>query len=495
MPAGSLTPGTTGIGVRQLVAAARRQALARSIRFKIMGMVLGLVLGLGLTVPWQVPQGLAANLGEQLDERGVALAHELAARSTDFILTNNTFALYELVRDTVESNKDVRYVFLLDHKGQVLVHSFGAGFPTDLLRVNRLSYDSAVQPPSQSVSYQIQVLDSTEGLIHDVAVPIFEGRAGVARVGMSEHRLRAAIENGTRNVLLATMAVLLAGIVISFGLTHFMTRPILDLVEVARAVGRGDLERKAQRWMDDEIGQLSSAFNRMIEELRHKEAMRSHLLEKVITAQEDERKRIARELHDEAGPSLTSLMVGLRMIEDAAGNEAEVRRRTGELKALAGQVLDDLHRLAIELRPSSLDHLGLVATLSQYVCTYARQHGLTAEFQAIGFDGRRLSPGLEIALYRIVQEALTNAARHAQATQVGVVVEHRGTSVVAIVEDNGRGFDVAQVLQGEHERLGLYGMQERATLIGGRLTLESAPGQGTTVFAEIPVREGERAYG
>lgn len=654
MPAHRLTLSTIQIGVRGLVLALYRQALRRSIRFKIMGMVLGLVLALGLTVSWQVRQGLATDLGEQLDERGIALARDLAARSTDLILTNNTFALYELVRDTVENNKDVRYAFLVDTGGRVLVHSFGPGFPADLLRVNRLP---------EAVPYQIQVLDSAEGLIHDVAAPIFEGRAGVARVGMSERRMRAAIESGTRNVILATLAVLLAGIVTSFMLTRFMTQPIVDLVAVARDVGRGDLSRKAQRWMDDEIGQLSIAFNRMIdqlarsrddllrqnrdlvtlnaiaaaisgsrsldevlataleqtlialdcpagwivlpqaedqrlvmtayqgvpetfvqremaadtpqclclevmhqgqprlipkvretcprleraqqmglgfcchlsvpleahdkalgvmnivsdgrhvfsddevtlaaaigrqvgvavenarlwEELRLKEAMRGHLLEKVITAQEDERKRIARELHDEAGPSLTSLMVRLRLIENVAGNEAEVRRQTGELKALAGQILDDLHRLAVELRPSSLDHLGLVAALNQYIRTYARQHGITADFQAIGFDGKRLPPGLETSLYRIVQEALTNVARHSRATQVGVVLEHRGPSVVAIVEDNGCGFDVAQVLQGETGRLGLFGMQERATLIGGRLTLESAPGQGTTVFAEIPL--------
>jgi HAMP domain-containing protein/putative methionine-R-sulfoxide reductase with GAF domain len=231
---------------------------AVSVRTKIMGIVLGLVLLLGGGVTVQVRTTMARVLSRELDQRGISIARDLAARSADLILTHNLFALHELLRDTVGNDEDLRYAFVLDAEGQVLVHSFDRGVPPDLLTVNPVRADER---------FHLQILDSEEGLIHDVAVPIFEGRAGTARVGLSEHRLQAQMAATTRQLLLITLLVSLAGVLGGYLLTWLLIRPVRALVAATHAVARGDLTQRAPHWADDEIGALGSSFNAMVEEL------------------------------------------------------------------------------------------------------------------------------------------------------------------------------------------------------------------------------------
>jgi len=229
---------------------------------------------------------------------------------------------------------------------------------------------------------------------------------------------------------------------------------------------------------------------RLYEELRQKEELRRQLLERVIAVQEDERKRIARELHDETSQALTSLIVRLQALEQL-GSLTEVQTYLSDLKAEAARTLDNVHDLALELRPSVLDDLGLVAGLRHYCRDYEQKFRVPVDLQVVGIGSQRLPPPVETALYRIVQEALTNSARHAQAQTVSVLLEKRGSSVVVVVEDDGQGFDVAEVMGSPLRRshLGLYGMQERASLLGGTVTIESSPGTGTAVFVEIPLNQ------
>jgi signal transduction histidine kinase len=240
---------------------------------------------------------------------------------------------------------------------------------------------------------------------------------------------------------------------------------------------------------------LATAFNAMTDELarshtelEHKEALRARLLEQVITAQEDERKRIARELHDETSQALTSLMVGLKVLEQRP-ELGEAREALANLRSLTGKTLDTVHDLALQLRPSVLDDLGLVPALDRVVAEFQRSHGLSVLFETNLRLAGRLPGTLETALYRITQEALTNVARHADAHAVSLLLEARRGAVTLIVEDDGRGFDVTQRLGAtrDERNLGLFGMRERATLVGGTLTIESTPGHGTTVYVEIPL--------
>lgn len=208
------------------------------------------------------------------------------------------------------------------------------------------------------------------------------------------------------------------------------------------------------------------------------------LSRRLVEMQEAERSRVARELHDEAGQTLTSMMISLRLLEQDADHPEVVVSRAVELKRMTSDVLEGLHRLAVDLRPASLDHVGLPTALHQLVQTFSRQFGLRIQFMVEGLEGERLMPETETALYRIVQEALTNVARHAHASKADVILERRGDRVVAIVEDDGIGFDPEAYVQ--RDRLGLLGIRERVEMLDGTLVIESEIGGGTTVLVEVP---------
>jgi signal transduction histidine kinase len=182
---------------------------------------------------------------------------------------------------------------------------------------------------------------------------------------------------------------------------------------------------------------------------------------------------------------LTSLVFGLGQLEQETDRSRHIAR-IAELKQMTHRVLEDLHRLAMDLRPASLDYLGLVPALEQYVKMTGDRYSLNAQFKALGFDGERLPPAMETALYRIVQEALTNVVRHAQATRVDVLLERRGDQAVVVIEDNGVGFDADMAHFAQSGRLGLLGMQERVEMLGGSLVIETAAGAGTTIVVEVP---------
>jgi signal transduction histidine kinase len=205
-------------------------------------------------------------------------------------------------------------------------------------------------------------------------------------------------------------------------------------------------------------------------------------LRRVVEAQELERRRLARELHDETGQALTSILLGLKGLDEAVEGEAG-HDAVGALRELVVATLQDVRRLAVELRPKVLDDFGLVPALERLTETLAEQTGMQVRFEA-ALPSERLPPEIETALYRIVQEALTNVVKHARAGSVSVVLTRKPSSVAALVEDDGHGFDPAHVRDGG---FGLEGMRERVGLFDGRLQVESGEG-GTTLVAEVPLR-------
>jgi signal transduction histidine kinase len=201
-------------------------------------------------------------------------------------------------------------------------------------------------------------------------------------------------------------------------------------------------------------------------------------LRRVVAGQEVERRRLARELHDETGQALTSILLGLRALEDAnTGVDVD------ELRELVVGTLQDVRRLAVQLRPKALDDFGLVAALERLVQTFAESSGIRVQLEArIGEE--RLPTEVETTVYRIVQEALTNVVKHAEADEVSILLVRRDAMLTAVLEDDGGGFDAEAV---RTDSLGLEGMRERVALHDGRLTIESAPGSGTTLRVEVPV--------
>jgi signal transduction histidine kinase len=214
------------------------------------------------------------------------------------------------------------------------------------------------------------------------------------------------------------------------------------------------------------------------------EATRTGLLERVISAEDDERRRIARELHDEAGQALTALLVGLRSITDMP-LPRPARPIAVRLRRLAAQTVDEVGRVARGLHPAVLDDTGLATAARRYVRDYTRTFGIAAELSSRRVDSPRLSAVAAATTYRILQEALTNVAKHARARHVAVTLKRTAAWLELTVRDDGIGFDSSA---DSVRRLGLHGMRERATLLGGTIAIESRPRGGTTVRARLPAR-------
>jgi two-component system, chemotaxis family, CheB/CheR fusion protein len=248
----------------------------------------------------------------------------------------------------------------------------------------------------------------------------------------------------------------------------------------------------------DRTAELARSNESLTNEIAAREAAevsRQDLLRRLATAQEEERRRIARELHDQMGQYLTALGLGLEALKNGTPEASPTWLQLQQLRRLTDAIGQEVHQLALDLRPTALDDLGLQATLMNYVEVWSARTEIEVDFTSTGLNQNRLASAIETALYRIVQEALTNVTKHALARRVSVTLQRSADEVLAVVEDDGRGFDVDSDLMAATTagRLGVIGMRERLALIGGDLIVESTPGKGTAVFARVPlpVAEGE----
>jgi two-component system CheB/CheR fusion protein len=248
---------------------------------------------------------------------------------------------------------------------------------------------------------------------------------------------------------------------------------------------RGELEQRvAER--TDELRLTVETMLSEVKERRAAEERARRLVGQLVTAQEDERRRISRDLHDQLGQQLTALRLGLEALRERCGADGELCRGVDELRARAARLDEEVDFLAWEMRPTSLDDLGLGAALDNYVAEWSKHCHVPAEFHA-GLGDARLPPQVETCLYRITQEALNNVFKHAQAARVSVILERRDGHAVLVVEDDGVGFDPAEAAGWRGGRgLGLVGMRERAAILNGSVEFESEFGKGTTIFARVP---------
>jgi len=235
---------------------------------------------------------------------------------------------------------------------------------------------------------------------------------------------------------------------------------------------------------------FSSADLRLAEQFANRAAIAVDLsrrvardaLRRVVSGQELERRRLARELHDETGQALTSILLGLRAVEEASSPD-QMRTAASNLRELVVGTLQNVRRLAVQLRPKALDDFGLVAAVEHLVQTFSEATAIRVDLEAPLGD-KRLPAEVETTLYRIVQEALTNIVKHAEASRVSILLVRRNDSATVVIEDDGQGFNPEELRE---EGMGIIGMRERVELHEGRLTVEAAPGSGTTVAAEVPL--------
>jgi two-component system, NarL family, sensor histidine kinase UhpB len=279
---------------------------------------------------------------------------------------------------------------------------------------------------------------------------------------------------------------ILLSTVVNFVLLKIALDPLTQLRDTMRRVEAGDMTLRASiSGYDPDADELAATFNHMLSRLE--ESSRSRATQ-VLRAQEEERRRLARELHDETSQSLTSLLVSLATVEKAVP-DPEAHARVAQAREVAHDTLRAIRTLSLSLRPSALDDLGLVAALRGYVKNYQQQYTISVTLHVHGFR-ERFATETETAIYRIVQEALTNVAKHAHATQVTIdLAEEQGLAHLR-VQDNGEGFSPQAVPapSAAGGGLGLIGMRERAMLLDGKLEMQSQPGNGTMVIATIPLK-------
>jgi two-component system sensor histidine kinase UhpB len=292
-------------------------------------------------------------------------------------------------------------------------------------------------------------------------------------------------------VALFLFAGLGLSVLINYLLVKMACRPLDDVSDSMKAIRAGHRGIRVPEITDDpQIEELSKSLNSMLNSM---DMQRKKAAASVIKAQEEERKRIARELHDETSQSLTGLVIGIRMVQEIVPDSmSDIRERLDNINDLAHTTLNEVHTMAVRLRPSVLDDLGLAAALRSYAKEFTSNTGIAVEMQLLAM-GQRLTPELETVLYRVVQEALTNVARHSAATSCRVSLRRKESVIKGTIEDNGEGFDSQSVMMSDEKGrgLGLHGMKERIELVGGSLEFDSRPKDGTKIFIEVPLQTKE----
>ncbi len=279
----------------------------------------------------------------------------------------------------------------------------------------------------------------------------------------------------------------LVSVALNFVLLQIAFRPLLDLGKVMNRVQSGERSLRAPlTGLEPQADQLARTFNMMLEAIDDANRQRAT---QIINAQEEERKRVARELHDETSQVLTSLLISLAVLEESV-TSPEACSRIAETRRLAHQTLRAIRNLSLDLRPSALDDLGLLPALRWYIKEYQQKFSLPVNFHASGLK-ERLPTEIETVVYRIVQEALTNIARHAQARTVEVRVEGDAETIQVSISDDGKGFETERhqrkLEPGQEHGWGLIGMRERASLLGATLQITSKLGHGTTIYTKLPI--------
>lgn len=487
------------------------------LRFRItLAVTLTLAVILGGTTVWRY-WGHSEMDMEEARHQAANASELIQASARHAMLTNDRENLQSII-DNVGRQSGVRGIYLVDTTGTAKMYRTGmTADPSpaqgDLGRLTSTS--DATISVSQSRIYGNaegeQILRYTDVVAnelecyscHDSAQSTLGALVTDFALTETNYQITSDLQGSITTGLVSLLAVVVA---INFLLSRFVLGKLEQFKPVLQRFGQGDLSQRLTPRGDDEIGQLAARFNQMADgletrarenaelyaELEHKEAARALLLHKVIVAQEEEHKYLARELHDDFAQSLTALSVTVESaVQIIPAEMISVHERLARVQALTQETLMETSRWIQDLRPRMLDDLGLVPALRAYA--EARFEGTATRVHIETKDlTQRLPPEIEITLFRVMQEALSNIAKHAHAHRVEVRLERYDNGmVVAHVQDDGIGFIPARYLQTQEglRGMGLLGMRERTVLLGGTLTIESTPGRGTRLRIEAPWKE------
>jgi signal transduction histidine kinase len=304
---------------------------------------------------------------------------------------------------------------------------------------------------------------------------------------------------GTRERMIRRAGTFFAEAITPIEKTHRSAREANDqLVQLNQALNQRSVDLTASNWqLQQEILQRKSAeeslkkseqhYSRLLEQSRHMQEQLRLLSRQLLSAQEEERKMISRELHDQIAQTLTGINIRLASLKtESTLNTKGLQKKISSTQRLVEKSVDIVHRFARELRPTVLDDLGLIPALHSFMKSFARRTGVRTSLTAFAAV-ERLDTAKRTVLFRVAQEALTNVARHAQAGRVEVNIQKLPDCICMKIKDDGKSFNVERTLHANGgKRLGLLGMRERLEMVGGKFVVESSPGKGTTVLAQIP---------
>jgi len=469
----------TGAAIRGASISLVNRITGVSLFIKVMGIALSLIALFGAETIIETRALMRDSLKKETNERSRLLARQIEGDLVDRLITGDLVAVSGLLKGAGDIYPDIKYIFILSPQKQVLVGTPEFQLSKELIEANSFNADGSMRS---------ELLETEAGLINDLAEPIMGGRLGTLRIGISQDPIKRVVNAMTTRLILSWLLVALIGAGISYLLAFILSKPINNLIKGIDQVEKGDLDVKIRPWFSDEIGRLTDAFNNMAGVLGREKALKTELVRKLITSQEEERQRISRELHDKTSQSLTSIKIGLKVLEMQA-LPREALLKFDEFRALLNSSLDEIHELAVELRPPSLGDLGLPQVVKELGENFQRSFSIEVKcFVEDYFRANRLEPSLEIGLYRIIQEAFSNIEKHSGADSVEVGFAKVEAAVVLTISDNGRGFCPAQVLAKPGRKpIGLFGMKERAEILGGKLGIAARDGGGTQITVSVPL--------
>ncbi len=448
---------------------------------------------------------LASQIGQVIED---GIRHEMLARNRDGL---------QHMLDAIGQNEMMQIVYLLDTNGRVVFSPQRKDVGRRLDNRDPTCQACHTLPVEQrpgsvvvNVAGGQRVFRTMKPIENQPACQACHGSEdrllGLLLTDISMAPLEAPLAAELReSVLWSVGVILVALIVVNIAMSRLIVRRLEGVALALARFGRGQIDPPLPADSQDEIGQLAAAFNDMRQRIQNEEAenralseglrresgQRYELLKRLITAQEEERRRVARDLHDELGQGLGGLAFSLEAIERLWDSSPEVaREQLRQTRALVAETTNLAYDLILALRPSALDDLGLNPALRAHAERALKDTGIQLQIDSRRLT-RRLPPEIEVALFRAFQEALTNIVRHAQARRVSISLAAPNGSFEGEIADDGRGFDLREARSnGDGPRgLGLLGMQERVAQCGGQLQIFTAPGAGTRIRIHIPIPE------
>jgi signal transduction histidine kinase len=491
--------------------------VSKSLRTRVtLGVVIPLVVILGIFTAieyFRHRQVVLTNLSSLSSHSGRVVESNLR-----YAMLKSDFSSVQSILDTIGESQEFRVVYLLDTKGQVIFapHNQGVGLQLnnqtpDCQPCHRL--DPAQRPSSVIVKAEDgqRVFRSMYPIENSPECSVCHGTEnrliGLLLTDIPVAPMEATMASDFRGVLVWWLVtIVVCVIVVNLAMSRIVINRLGELAHAMQNFGREHPNLRLASRDRDEIGMLAQAFQDMGERIEAETAenrslsedilrqsqQRGELLRGLITAQEDERRRVARELHDDLGQALTALSlqveVAKRLIEQDADKAIEQLDQT---RSLIHETTEHMYDLILALRPSALDELGLAAALRTHAERFLKGSGISYQISTDGIAGSRLPPDIETATYRIFQEALNNVRKHAMAQHVRISLAIKDNVFTGEIQDDGRGFNpgAAEPKNTDTQGLGLMSIQERVTQCGGKVEIDSHPGQGTLIRVRFPLME------